>query len=116
MTGPLIPKGAAGADPGEELAAAPAREATAGSAPPPPASAADHTIAAAEDDAGGPITPIRPSEPAPSEPAPPARAPSAAAETGLPELTVLARALGVLALCGWSVGVVIGVLLIKGNT
>ena len=36
--------------------------------------------------------------------------------TELPELTVLARALGVLALCGWSVGVLVGLLMIKGNT
>ena len=123
MTGPLIPKGAEGADPGEELAESPAGEATAGSAPPPPSSPPVDAGATVDGDAGGPITPIFSNEPlraAPPEPpreAPaPARAPSAGAATGLPELTVLTRALGVLALCGWSVGVVVGVLMIKGNT
>ena len=119
MTGPLIPKGAAGADPGEELAESPAGETTAGSAPPPPASPPVDAGAAVDDDAGGPITPIFSNEPLrgrrSKRPAP-ARAPSAGAATGLPELTVLTRALGVLALCGWSVGVVVGVLMIKGNT
>ena len=118
MTGPQIPKGAEGADPGEELAESPAGETSAGSAlsaASPPADAG----AAVDDDAGGPITPIFSNEPlrgAPPEPPAPARAPSVGTATGLPELTVLTRALGVLALCGWSVGVVIGVLLIKGNT
>ncbi len=95
MTGPLIPKGAEGAVPGEEeLAAAPGGEPAASAAP-----------------SEEPITPIRPPE-APLE----AHAPSAAAEPAVPELTLLCRALGLLVLCGWSVGVVLGLALIKGNT
>jgi uncharacterized membrane protein len=37
------------------------------------------------------------------------------AAAALPPLTVLSRALGLLALSGWSVGVVLGALLLKGN-
>ena len=115
MTGPLIPKGAEGADAGEELDAAPAGEPAAGASPPPsPVSPAVDAVAAVDADPSEPITSIRP--PGPPRAAPVEPAPSAIAETGLPELTVLVRALGVLAVCGWSVGVVVGVLLIKGNT
>ena len=114
MTGPLIPKGAEGAAPGDELAAAPAGEPVAGPAPLSPTSAPGDAPASTSDtdDIGQPITPIRP----PEAPAAAAGATTTSAAPALPELTVLARALGLLALCGWSVGVVVGLLLIKGNT
>ncbi len=119
MTGPLIPKGAEGANPGEELAEAPAGEAAAGAAPPP--SLVSASVAGQDDDAGEPvggpelITPIRPPEAAREAPVA-AVASLAAATPEVPELTLLCRALALLSLVGWSVGMVLGLLAIKGNT
>lgn len=48
-------------------------------------------------------------------PAAVAGAPSAALSPDLPALTLLARALGLYALIGWSVGVVLGTILMKGS-